>query len=133
MKECPECGSVLADNEPYCENCGFDPGFDRGSWNLDFAIGEIVAKGQDTGDDGQFRPDGQKPLHRPAAPGKHRHVHNHREEGRGKGAIYKDAPKDSITPHKNNREADRRGHQVNCSSISFDQRCAEPGNSNRQN
>ena len=33
MKECPECGSVLADNEPYCENCGFDPGFDSGSWN----------------------------------------------------------------------------------------------------
>ena len=33
MKECPECGSVLADNEPYCENCGFDPGFDNGSWN----------------------------------------------------------------------------------------------------
>lgn len=32
MKECPECGSVLADNEPYCENCGFDPGFDAGSW-----------------------------------------------------------------------------------------------------
>ena len=33
MKECPECGSVIADNEPYCENCGFDPGFDSGSWN----------------------------------------------------------------------------------------------------
>ena len=32
MKECPECGSVIADNEPYCENCGFDPGFDTGSW-----------------------------------------------------------------------------------------------------
>ena len=32
MKECPECGSVIADNEPYCENCGFDPGFDAGSW-----------------------------------------------------------------------------------------------------
>ena len=33
MKECPNCGSVIADNEPYCENCGFDPGFDSGSWN----------------------------------------------------------------------------------------------------
>lgn len=33
MKECPECGSVLADNEPYCENCGFDPGLDSGNWN----------------------------------------------------------------------------------------------------
>ena len=32
MKECPECGSLLADNEPYCENCGFDPGFDAGNW-----------------------------------------------------------------------------------------------------
>jgi uncharacterized membrane protein YvbJ len=28
MKTCPNCGSVLADNEPYCENCGFDPDFD---------------------------------------------------------------------------------------------------------
>ncbi len=33
MKTCPSCGSVLADNEPYCENCGFDPDFDGGSWN----------------------------------------------------------------------------------------------------
>lgn len=33
MKTCPECGSTLADNEPYCENCGFGPGFDSGSWN----------------------------------------------------------------------------------------------------
>ena len=32
MKECPECGSVLADNEPYCENCGYDPDFDGGGW-----------------------------------------------------------------------------------------------------
>ena len=33
MKICPNCGSILADNEPYCENCGFDPDFDIGSWN----------------------------------------------------------------------------------------------------
>lgn len=33
MKTCPNCGSILADNEPYCENCGFDPDFDIGSWN----------------------------------------------------------------------------------------------------
>lgn len=33
MKTCPNCGSTLADNEPYCENCGFNPGFDSGSWN----------------------------------------------------------------------------------------------------
>ena len=33
MKTCPNCGSVLADNEPYCENCGFDPDFDFGGWN----------------------------------------------------------------------------------------------------
>ena len=33
MKTCPECGSILADNEPYCENCGFNPDFDVGSWN----------------------------------------------------------------------------------------------------
>ena len=34
MKTCPNCGSILADNEPYCENCGFDPDFDMGSWNI---------------------------------------------------------------------------------------------------
>ncbi|MBP3226463.1 MAG: zinc ribbon domain-containing protein [Methanobrevibacter sp.] len=33
MKTCPNCGSILADNEPYCENCGFDPDFDMGGWN----------------------------------------------------------------------------------------------------
>lgn len=33
MKTCPNCGSILADNEPYCDNCGFDPDFDMGSWN----------------------------------------------------------------------------------------------------
>lgn len=33
MKTCPNCGSILADNEPYCENCGFDPSYDMGSWN----------------------------------------------------------------------------------------------------
>ena len=33
MKTCPNCGSILADNEPYCENCGFDPDFDMGIWN----------------------------------------------------------------------------------------------------
>ncbi|WP_156064569.1 zinc-ribbon domain-containing protein [Methanobrevibacter sp. YE315] len=32
MKICPSCRSVLADNEPYCENCGYDPDFDGGSW-----------------------------------------------------------------------------------------------------
>ena len=32
MKTCPNCGSVLADNEPYCENCGYDPDFDGGGW-----------------------------------------------------------------------------------------------------
>ena len=35
MKTCPNCGSVLADNEPYCENCGYDP---------DFAIGGYIRK-----------------------------------------------------------------------------------------
>lgn len=33
MKICPNCGSILADNEPYCENCGFDPDYDMGNWN----------------------------------------------------------------------------------------------------
>lgn len=33
MKTCPRCGSVLADNEPYCDNCGFDSDFDMGKWN----------------------------------------------------------------------------------------------------
>ena len=33
MKTCPNCGSILADNEPYCDNCGFNPDFDVGSWN----------------------------------------------------------------------------------------------------
>lgn len=32
MKTCPNCGSVLADNEPYCENCGYDPDFDLGGY-----------------------------------------------------------------------------------------------------
>ena len=32
MKTCPNCGSVLADFEPYCTNCGFDPYFDGGRW-----------------------------------------------------------------------------------------------------
>ena len=32
MKECPNCGSILADFEPYCTNCGFDPDYDRGYW-----------------------------------------------------------------------------------------------------
>lgn len=41
MKTCPECGATLADNEPYCENCGFDPDFDMGSWDygqVDYTI-----------------------------------------------------------------------------------------------
>ena len=29
---CPICGSVLADNEPYCENCGFNPDLDFDDW-----------------------------------------------------------------------------------------------------
>ena len=30
MKTCPRCDSILADNEsPYCDNCGYDPDFDR--------------------------------------------------------------------------------------------------------
>ncbi|WP_298502140.1 zinc ribbon domain-containing protein [uncultured Methanobrevibacter sp.] len=33
MKICPNCGSILADNEPYCENCGFDPDYDMGNWS----------------------------------------------------------------------------------------------------
>lgn len=33
MKNCPECGAILADNDLYCENCGFDPDFDVGSWD----------------------------------------------------------------------------------------------------
>ena len=33
MKTCPNCGSALADNEPYCENCGFDPYFDYRDWD----------------------------------------------------------------------------------------------------
>ncbi|WP_407453501.1 zinc-ribbon domain-containing protein [Methanobrevibacter sp.] len=32
MKTCPHCGSTLADNEPYCENCGFDPDYDTEDW-----------------------------------------------------------------------------------------------------
>ena len=32
MKICPNCGSVLADFEPYCTNCGFDPDFDSMRW-----------------------------------------------------------------------------------------------------
>lgn len=32
MKTCPNCGSVLADNEPYCENCGFNPDYDGEDW-----------------------------------------------------------------------------------------------------
>lgn len=32
MKTCPNCGSILADNEPYCENCGFNPDFDFDEW-----------------------------------------------------------------------------------------------------
>lgn len=32
MKTCPRCGSILADNEPYCDNCGFDPDFDSDDW-----------------------------------------------------------------------------------------------------
>ena len=32
MKTCPRCGSALADNEPYCENCGFDPDYDSEDW-----------------------------------------------------------------------------------------------------
>lgn len=33
VKFCPNCSSVLAENEPYCENCGFDPDYDFGSWD----------------------------------------------------------------------------------------------------
>lgn len=35
MKTCPRCGSILADNEPYCDNCGFDPDFDIDDWEDD--------------------------------------------------------------------------------------------------
>lgn len=35
MKICPNCGSILADMEPYCENCGFDPDFDFGDWEYE--------------------------------------------------------------------------------------------------
>lgn len=35
MKICHNCGAVLADNEPYCENCSFDPSFDFDSWQCD--------------------------------------------------------------------------------------------------
>lgn len=35
MKICPECGSILADFEPYCTNCGFDPDYDMGDWIRD--------------------------------------------------------------------------------------------------
>ena len=32
MKICPNCGSILADNEPYSENCGYNPDFDMDDW-----------------------------------------------------------------------------------------------------
>ncbi|MBE6491152.1 MAG: zinc-ribbon domain-containing protein [Methanobrevibacter sp.] len=32
MKECPNCGTMLPDDEPYCDYCGFDPDFDSGDW-----------------------------------------------------------------------------------------------------
>ncbi len=35
MKICPNCGSVLSDFEPYCENCGFDPDYDFGDWEYE--------------------------------------------------------------------------------------------------
>lgn len=47
MKECPECGSVLADNEPYCENCGYDPNFDSGGWRSSAYSGKTYARAED--------------------------------------------------------------------------------------
>lgn len=35
MKVCPNCGSILADFEPYCTNCCFDPDFDSRNWKPD--------------------------------------------------------------------------------------------------
>ena len=58
MKECPKCGSVLADIEPYCENCGFDPDFDGGSWKksygsarMPYVHGEHIKSPKNSGDD----------------------------------------------------------------------------------
>jgi ribosomal protein S27AE len=35
MKTCPECGSILADYELWCEFCGFNPDYDMGDWEYD--------------------------------------------------------------------------------------------------
>ena len=35
MKRCPNCGSVIADFEVYCEFCGFDPDYDFSDWEED--------------------------------------------------------------------------------------------------
>ena len=35
MKTCPNCGSILGDFEPYCENCGFNPDLDFDDWQED--------------------------------------------------------------------------------------------------
>ena len=59
MKTCPNCGSILADNEPYCENCGFDPDFDMGNWNYggyrssnkQYIHGEHIKSPENSGDD----------------------------------------------------------------------------------
>ena len=36
MKNCPKYGSILADDEPYCENRGFDSDFDFRDWIYDY-------------------------------------------------------------------------------------------------
>ena len=38
MKICPRCGSVLADNEQYCENCGYDSDFDFGGFSSEYRL-----------------------------------------------------------------------------------------------
>ena len=48
MKICPKCSSILADNEPYCENCGYDPDFDDGQYDYD------VDNGNDYDLDGSY-------------------------------------------------------------------------------
>lgn len=51
MKICPNCGSVLADNEPYCDNCGFDPSFDIGGSSRPYIHGEHIKSSKKSQDD----------------------------------------------------------------------------------